>query len=458
MAVDGKTPSRSPDWQDSLYARLADDDEGRVCVGISENACRVVPGNFFKTLFANTLTGLGDRLASAKTTIPWLLTHIGAPAWTVSLLVPIRESGSMLPQLWIGAMVRRQPVRKHIWAGGSVAQGISLLGMGWVGMALEGLSAGLAILALLILFSIARGACSIAHKDVLGKTIPKTRRGRLSGWISAVAGLGALSAGLGLGSLPEADSVVIYVALLVGAALLWFAAAGIFSRVIEYPGETEGGVDGFKAASAKWVLLRDDAPFRRFVIARALAMGSALAAPFYITLARQDLGPGAAILGSFIVAEGLAGLVSAPIWGRWADRSSRRVFATACALAACLSLAVAGWSWQSYSTEAARWFYPVVFFGLGLAHAGVRMGRKTYLVDMAEGNQRTDYVAVSNTAIGALLLLSGLVGALTALVSIEGTIVLLALAGLAGSALSLGWEEVSARLPHDPPPASRSNS
>jgi hypothetical protein len=446
-AGEPRAPSNSPDWLDNLYGKLADDDDGRVCEGISEHACRVVPGNFFKTLLANTLTSVGDRLASAKTTIPWLLTHVGAPAWSVSLLVPIRESGSMLPQLWLGALLRQQPVRKHFWAGGSVVQGLSLLAMGWAALRLEGVAAGLTVLLLLTLFSLARSACSVAYKDVLGKAIPKTRRGRLSGWISAVAGLGALVAGIGLGSLPETDSVEIYAALLAGAALLWLAAASIFSRIHEYPGATEGGIGGFKAASAKWTLLRDDAPLRRFVIARALAMGSALAAPFYITLARQDLGPGAAILGSFIVAEGLAGLVSAPIWGRWADRSSRRVFAVACALAACLSLTVAAWSWLSLPTEAARWFYPVVFFGLGVAHAGVRLGRKTYLVDMAEGNQRTDYVAVSNTAIGGLLLLSGLAGALTAWVSVEGTIVLLALAGLAGSALSLRWKEVSEPTP-----------
>ena len=60
---------------------------------------------------------------------------------------------------------------------------------------------------------------------------------------------------------------------------------------------------------------------------------------------------------------------------------------------------------------------------------------------MADGNQRTDYVAVSNTVIGALLLASGLVGALTAIFSVEAALVLLATAGLAGAALSLSWKK-----------------
>lgn len=434
---------RDPEWVELLYERLAEDDEGRVCKAISDEACQVVPGNFLRTLVANTLTSIGDRVASAKTTLPWLLGHLGAPAWCLSLLVPIRESGSMLPQMLIGAAVRRRAVRKWVWVLGSLLQGVSLAAIGFVGLTLQGLAAGLAVLLLLTVFSLARGACSISYKDVLGKTIPKTRRGRLSGWISAVAGAGAMATGVGFGLLPDDSPAWVYSVLLFSAAGLWVLAALAYARIIEFPGATEGGINGFREGIGKLALLRDDRPFRRFVIGRALAMGSGLAAPFYVALARDDLGTAAALLGVFIAVEGLAGLVSAPVWGRWADRSSRTVFGVACALAGALSCGVAVWSWLGLPPEAGRWFYPLAFFGLGVAHAGVRLGRKTYLVDMAEGNQRTDYVAVSNTAIGALLLGSGLVGALAAAWSVELAIVLLGAAGLLGAALSLRWPEVS---------------
>jgi hypothetical protein len=444
MAEISTTATRHPEWLESLYERLAEDDEGRTCKEISAEACRETPGNFLHTLSANTLSNIADRLASAKTTLPWLLLQLGAPAWMLSLLVPIRESGSMLPQILIGAAVRRRAIRKWVWVWGGIIQGSCLAAIGWVAFALEGVAAGAAIIGLLILFSLARGACSVAYKDVLGKTIPKTRRGRLSGWISAIAGLGAMGVGLGLGSVQDgAESTGLYVGLLAGAALLWLLAAWSFSRIVEFPGATEGGSNALIEAFAKLAILRDDAPFRKFVIARALAMGSGLAAPFYVALARDDLGGAISLLGLFIAVEGLAGLVSSPVWGRWSDRSSRQVFAAACGLAAVLSIAVALWSWLSMPATAAVWFYPIAFFGLGVAHAGIRLGRKTYLVDMAEGNKRTDYVAVSNTVIGALLLVSGLLGALAATVSVEGTILLLGLAGLAGSLLSLRWQEVS---------------
>ena len=62
----------------------------------------------------------------------------------------------------------------------------------------------------------------------------------------------------------------------------------------------------------------------------------------------------------------------------------------------------------------------MAFFILGIAHAGVRVGRKTYVLDMAGGNKRTDYVAVSNSAIVLILLATGLFGLLIALIILFG--------------------------------------
>jgi hypothetical protein len=40
------TLKRRPEWIESLCERLAEDDEGRTCKEISEDACRETPGNF----------------------------------------------------------------------------------------------------------------------------------------------------------------------------------------------------------------------------------------------------------------------------------------------------------------------------------------------------------------------------------------------------------------------------
>lgn len=56
-----------------------------------------VPRNGLKLVAANTLQSSGDQTVSASTVLPWLFHVLGVPPALVGLLVPIRESGSMLP-------------------------------------------------------------------------------------------------------------------------------------------------------------------------------------------------------------------------------------------------------------------------------------------------------------------------------------------------------------------------
>jgi hypothetical protein len=88
--------------------------------------------------------------------------------------------------------------------------------------------------------------------------------------------------------------------------------------------------------------------------------------------------------------------------------------------------------------------YPATYLLLALAHTGVRVGRKTYVVDLATGNRRTDYVAVSNSAMGVLLLVAGAVSAAVALFGPEAALLFLAGLGFVGVVVSRTLPEVSA--------------
>jgi hypothetical protein len=55
---------------------------------------------------------------------------------------------------------------------------------------------------------------------------------------------------------------------------------------------------------------------------------------------------------------------------------------------------------------------------------------------MAGGNKRTDYVAVSNTVIGFVLLLTGGISALASYISSQAIILILSFFGLAGAIMS----------------------
>lgn len=149
------------------------------------------------------------------------------------------------------------------------------------------------------------------------------------------------------------------------------------------------------------------------------------------------------MLGVFLLASSLASSLSASFWGWAADTSSRRVMIRGAAMSSGVCLLVATVALITGPDIGSVWFYPIAFFALSIAHAGVRLGRKTYLVDMAGGNKRTDYTAVSNTVIGFLLLTTGGLTALVSMVSEVAVILVLGLMGLAGMFSAVRLKEVT---------------
>ena len=379
----------------------------------------------------------------AKTTLSWLMSYVNAPVALISFLVPIRESGSMLPQIFIASYIRRRKIRKWVWVIGSLLQCLAIAGMGIVTLNMTGTLAGWMIILLLIFFSLARGLSSVASKDVMGKTIPKTRRGRLNGFSTSISGLLALLSGLYMISRSNQEQhIEFYAYLIFFASLLWVAGALVYANIQEEPGETSGGGKAFKEAMKRLVILKSDKPFRNFVISRALLLCSALTAPFYVVLAQDYLGKELHILGLFIIANGVASSISALIWGRMADRSSKGVMVKAAIITSLLGVVMFSIITWFPGLREMHWLYPVAFFILGVAHSGVRLGRKTYIVDLAGGNKRTDYVAVSNTVIGLILLLTGGISAIASVISPEGIILILSLFGVAGAFTSATLPEV----------------
>ncbi len=376
-------------------------------------------------------------MANTKTTLPWLLAAAGAPGWIISFLVPIRESGSMLPQLAIGAWVRQAPVRKWFYVAGALAQAIALFAAAICLSTLSGLAAGLGVLAAVVAFSLARGFCSIASKDVMGKTVPKTRRGRVNGLAASIAGAGTLVVAVLI--LPLEASETIYLVLVVVASLLWLLGALLYASIDEEPGASEGGVNGLQAALESLRLLLDDVPFRNFVLARALLVGTGLAAPFLVIMARERSD---VPLSFFLIAQGSASLLSGNLWGRLADRSSRQLL-RGCAVAVAL-LGIGVFLADRYTPEltASRWFLPVSFFLLMMLHDGVRLGRKTYLLDLAGGSKRTDYVAVSNTLMGVVLLAVGAFAALVQSFGNAAAVLFCSLLAVLAAAIIQGLPEV----------------
>ncbi len=428
--------------KDRLYHLLVRGDD-RGVEGLSEEARPHLAANGLRQIAAEALQSIGDQVVNAKTVLPWLLSALGAPVAFVAFLVPIRESGSMLPQAAWAPLVRRRRVRKWVWVAGAAGQAIATVGLALVAATASGWVAGAGVLVALALFALARSLSSISSKDVLGRTVPQGQRGQIKGVTTVVSGAVALTLGLALRVWGGEDlGGMVLAALLGAAALAWVGGAVVYASIVE----PAGGVVSDDPHEPGWVaqarqLWREDGVFRRFVVARGLLLVSALSPPFVIGLGMKQGNLGLSSLGLFVMAQGVAGLVGGRVFGKLADSSSRRLMIGASLAASGLILVFLGLRLIPSVADSA-WLAPSAYLLLALVHVGARLARKTYVVDIAEGDRRTEYVAVSNTLMGVLLLVVGALTAALAVLGNEAALLLLAVLGVAGGVVGRGLPEV----------------
>lgn len=411
-----------------------------------------LPANGVRLVTAQALQSAGDQTVNASTVLTWLFHALGVPVGLAGLLVPIRESGSLLPQVFLTPLVMRVRGRRHVFAAGAGVQAAAVAAMALTAAVGTGLTAGVVILAALAVAALGRCLCSIASKDVQGRTVPKGERGQITGVSTMVAGVVALTLGLGIRLLGgDAPGTGVLAALLGLGAALWTASALVYGRVREpEPPAPTADDDGAPDVAARLTsAFRDDPQFRRFVTARSLLLVSALSPPFILALALAAGTSGLSGLGGFILASGLAALLGGRVFGRLADRSSRLLM-TGTALAASLVLltllgviALAGGPAAMGPGPATEALFVGAYFLIALIHTGVRVGRKTYVQDMAEGDRRTLYVAAGNTTLGVVLLVVGGISSALAAVDPQWAVLFLALLGLAGVVTSWSLPEVS---------------
>ncbi|SEA07887.1 hypothetical protein SAMN02910418_00890 [Bowdeniella nasicola] len=411
---------------------------------LNEEARHNIRHNSMTFVLANAMQNIADQAAKASTVLPWVIAATGAPGWMTGLLVPIRESGSMLPQAAMQPWVRSRRTRAGIWIAGAIGQAVGVALIAIAAATLSGVLAGSVVLIGLAIQALSRSLNSIASKDIQGRTMPKGLRGRVSGLSTMISGIVAVTVGLAIRVFGGEDLSRPVLALVIGGAALAFVVGAIIFRGVregegdEVPTERERS----SWVSDSWRLFVDDAPFRRFVIVRSLLLVSALAPPFVVALSAQRSGSSMSSVATFIIASGVAALLGGRVSGVVSDRSSRKTMIYGAGIASALVVIFIASNWiEPLITQ--WWWGPVIFFLLTLIHTGVRVARKTYVVDMAEGDKRTQYVAVANTAMGVILLITGgISSALTAFGPLAALAFLGGL-GVAGVLVGRTLEEVS---------------
>lgn len=387
-----------------------EDNLDRACSSIPPEMCHEVTRNFNYNVANGAASKLAEQIAGPNLILPWLFQILGAPAWMFGFLMPIKQSFSLMPQMVVAGRIRQLAVRKWVWVGAGLVQFCALLLMIPTALWLEAETAGFVLLALLIAFSCASGTASVAFQDVLGKTIEKGHRGKLLARRAFIGGILTTSAGLVLNRVRGDQQELVPVLILIFvAALLWGLAALLFGRISERPGATQGGRNAAAEVRAGYSLFKKYPGFRKFMLVRSLLLSVELATPFFVLHAGTVMDLGVREIGILVIAVGLSQIISSPFWGRMADQTSKKVM-TSSALIAFIATVMAILTGLAPLKELQYIGYFLIFILIGLAESGVRLGRKTYLVDASPKQERATYTAFSNSMVGLLALLSGGLG------------------------------------------------
>ena len=386
---------------------------------------------FMTHVSALALTKTADGLINPKLVLAWLLNALGAPGYLIGFLVPVRESGSLFPQLLFARMLERRSQRKYFWAGGAAVQGIAAFGMAAAAAFLDGAAAGWTVLACLAVLAVARSVCSASFKDILARTVDKGRRGRVSGLAGTLSAVVVLlfAVLLSFDVLPR-EPVVIAIAIAL-AGVLWLLASIIFTTLGEPEAETSDDAEQSLRGLSK--PLREDGEFRTYIATRALLISTALAPPFLIMLGGGESENSFGNLGLLILASSIASIVSSYLWGTFADYSSRKTLMVAGGVSALIfALAALGGAFGVGD----GWLIAAYVFFAQIAYQGARAGRKTHLTDMDSHDRKPVYTALSNTMIGMLLLAGGVFGVIADAAGPQ--LVLGIMAVLSGAAVIVG--------------------
>ncbi len=378
---------------------------------VRANLRRNFTGHFLHGMLGMT----GFRLVNTPTFIPAFIYSLSGSNAFVGIAQSLQMLGSVISPIFGATQIehRKKILPVSIMLG--MLMRLQLLGLAFAGWFAEGNTALILALVLLFLLGLFQGPQRVAFQILMAKVIPVTLRGRLNAWRNIAGGIvaGALSYVAGnwlianhvLGNGYATTFFVAFCFTSVGLTVLKLlmrepepptvrVQTRFFDRVKEFPD-----------------LLRSDAGFAWFMVARTLAMGVRIGQPFFFLFVASVLGVSvtdhpvefgqllAALSLAYMGADTAANLV----WGYLADRSG---FRSTLIIAMGLNIvAIAGlMATQSF------WWAVIAFIGLGAAQSGYLMSTNNIVMEFGHRHDMPMRMALSNTAEGMMGALAPLLG------------------------------------------------
>lgn len=358
---------------------------------------------------------VGWILKTESVVMPAVLDSIGAGAWVRALLPSLNRLGQTIPPIFHAKRLEGAEYKKWPLASWTILMGVAFWGVAaiWPWRDAPGFSGWFTIvfLAGYAIFFTATGINQVGYSTLQGKLIPAHRRGRLMSVANSVGVVAAVACAAWVmpQCLSATDTHFDWLFVIAGAC---FVACGLCAVVIAEPPSATRSVKqraGLKQRLAlSWTIFLRDRQMRMLMLV-AWACGSSLILfPHYQPMGRARLGLGFDQIVTWVIVQNIgAAFFSAP-FGWLADRWGNR-FVLRLSTGLMGAGPILAWG-ASHLGNWGAWFYPAVFFFLGLTPVFMKL-MSNYVLELVDEEQHPAYLATLGLALGLpTILLSPVAG------------------------------------------------
>jgi MFS family permease len=364
--------------------------------------------NFVAFVTDYVFFGVAISFASSSSVLPAFVRQFTRSAPVIGLVATVFNGGWLLPQIVAARLINDKARKKPylmIGVSGRITFWITALAL-WLGLAQHPSRMLLLFFVGLGVFTITDGLASVAWFDMLARAIPLKRRGRLIGIAQVIGGLAGLGAGIAITLIldsPRFPFPANY-ALIFTLAGLAFTPSAIALALLRETRTVDVKANRKEWGQTGWLVpLRLDPVFRRLLASQVLVGMISLTTPFYVVHATDILKLPEAVVGNFVAAQQVAGMVAGALLGLMSDRrgpaATIRV-GSAITMAGPLFALVAHLADGGLLIQA----YPLVYVALGVYYSSNMLGFYNYLLEIAPDDMRPSYIGLGNTIMGIVTL------------------------------------------------------
>ena len=349
--------------------------------------------NFIGGLWHGAFLAFGMALTQPNTVISSFIADLTGSTLWVGGLATVLTVAAVLPQpfvaRWVEPRQRKMPYLMLAIYLRVISWGVLAWLVYYIGAEQPQLLAW-ALVVLLAIFYAGGGLGNIPYTDIIGKIIPKDRRGAFFGGIRVLAGPLAVGAAL------LARRILADVAYPNNYAMLFgFAAAGLAVASLGFWMIREPPQDNGKSKPQPWReygthIISAGRKLKSLVNVQLLTGFSLMALPFYVVYAQDELNAPLEATGWFLLAQVLGGVFATLLWARLVDRAGSRRMIAFCAITSAvtpiLAVLLGSFGWKMLF---------IVFFLAGATFNGRQVGFNSALLELAPSTERPTYTGVN---------------------------------------------------------------